>query len=259
MIFEQLSAGGCRSYLIGCADTCAAALIDPEISQIDRYLALAARDGPAHPLRDRHAHARRPLLGDAAARASSLGVPVVMHRVQPGAVRRPARSTTARCSSSASCGCTVMHTPGHTRDSMCLQRRGPRVHRRHAADRRAPAAPTCRAATRGALRQPVRPRAAARSGAEGLSGARLQGPQPLDDRRRRSPATRACRSATASAFVEMMHSLNLTHADAPHRGAAHQHERRQDGRTDAGRGRGTGAVHVAGRAAGAHRSCRATT
>ena len=37
MIFEQVATGGCQSYLIGCSETCAAALIDPEISQIDRY------------------------------------------------------------------------------------------------------------------------------------------------------------------------------------------------------------------------------
>ena len=29
MIFEQIATGGCQSYLIGCADTCAAAVIDP--------------------------------------------------------------------------------------------------------------------------------------------------------------------------------------------------------------------------------------
>ena len=45
MIFEHFTAGGCQSYLVGCADTCAAALIDPESSLVDRYLAFAARDG----------------------------------------------------------------------------------------------------------------------------------------------------------------------------------------------------------------------
>ena len=45
MIFEQIATGGCQSYLIGCDDTCAAALIDPELSQIDHYIALASRDG----------------------------------------------------------------------------------------------------------------------------------------------------------------------------------------------------------------------
>ena len=45
MLFEQIASGGCRSYLVGCEATCAAALIDPEVSQVDRYLAPAARHG----------------------------------------------------------------------------------------------------------------------------------------------------------------------------------------------------------------------
>ena len=45
MIFEQIATGGCQSYLIGCADTLSAVLIDPEASRVDRYKALAARDG----------------------------------------------------------------------------------------------------------------------------------------------------------------------------------------------------------------------
>jgi hypothetical protein len=36
MLFETVSCGGCRSYVIGCEKSCAAALIDPELSQIDR-------------------------------------------------------------------------------------------------------------------------------------------------------------------------------------------------------------------------------
>ena len=43
MIFEQIATGGCQSYLVGCADSNVAAVIDPEASQIDRYVALAAR------------------------------------------------------------------------------------------------------------------------------------------------------------------------------------------------------------------------
>jgi glyoxylase-like metal-dependent hydrolase (beta-lactamase superfamily II) len=58
VIFEQFSVGGCRSYLVGCADSCAAVLIDPEISAIDRYVALAARDGlRIHYVIDTHTHA----------------------------------------------------------------------------------------------------------------------------------------------------------------------------------------------------------
>ena len=45
MIFERVTTGGCQSYLIGCGDTHCAALIDPEISQIGRYQALASRAG----------------------------------------------------------------------------------------------------------------------------------------------------------------------------------------------------------------------
>ena len=45
MIFEQVATGGCQSYLVGCPETLSGALIDPEISQIDRYMALAARHG----------------------------------------------------------------------------------------------------------------------------------------------------------------------------------------------------------------------
>ena len=59
MIFEHFStAAGCQSYLIGCAESCAAALIDPEITLIDRYLASAAQDGlRIHYLVDTHTHA----------------------------------------------------------------------------------------------------------------------------------------------------------------------------------------------------------
>jgi hypothetical protein len=71
MIFETVASGGCRSYIIGCEETCAAALIDPELSQIDRYLALAAKKWSAHSVSCRHAYARGSLLRYAAARADA--------------------------------------------------------------------------------------------------------------------------------------------------------------------------------------------
>ena len=43
MIFERIATGGCQSYLLGCSDTHAAIVIDPNQAQIDRYLGLAAR------------------------------------------------------------------------------------------------------------------------------------------------------------------------------------------------------------------------
>ncbi len=58
MIYEQIATGGCQSYLLGCSETCAAVVIDPEASQIDRYLGLAARDGlRIRYLIDTHTHA----------------------------------------------------------------------------------------------------------------------------------------------------------------------------------------------------------
>jgi glyoxylase-like metal-dependent hydrolase (beta-lactamase superfamily II) len=58
MILETVASGGCRSYLIGCHESCAAALIDPELSQIDRYLALGAQHGlRIRYLIDTHTHA----------------------------------------------------------------------------------------------------------------------------------------------------------------------------------------------------------
>jgi glyoxylase-like metal-dependent hydrolase (beta-lactamase superfamily II) len=119
MIFEHLSAGGCQSYLVGCAESCAAALIDPELSLIDRYLALAARDGlRIHYLIDTHTHADHFSATQQLAR--HLGVPVAMHRQSPA----PFVGLTLDDGEMLAVGklrLQVLHTPGHTRDSMCLR------------------------------------------------------------------------------------------------------------------------------------------
>src|SRR5258707_15160563 len=82
MILEYISSGGCRSYLVGCEETCAAALIDPELSQIDRYNALAARHGLRFRyLIDTHTHADH--FSATRQLANQLNVPVVMHRASP--------------------------------------------------------------------------------------------------------------------------------------------------------------------------------
>ena len=119
MVFEQIVAGGCRSYLIGCAETCAAAVIDPEISQVDRYLALAARDGlRIHYVIDTHTHADHFSATQQLAR--QLGVTVVMHRESP-APFVDMRVDDGEMLVLGQLRLQVMHTPGHTRDSMCLR------------------------------------------------------------------------------------------------------------------------------------------
>lgn len=119
MIFETVAAGGCRSYLIGCEESCAAALIDPELGQIDRYLALAARDGlRIRYLIDTHTHADHFSATQQLAR--QLGVPVVMHSASP-APFVDLRLQDGELLVLGRLRVQAMHTPGHTRDSMCLQ------------------------------------------------------------------------------------------------------------------------------------------
>jgi glyoxylase-like metal-dependent hydrolase (beta-lactamase superfamily II)/rhodanese-related sulfurtransferase len=118
MLFEQIASGGCRSYLIGCAESCAAALIDPELSQIDRYLALAARHGlRIHYVIDTHTHADH--FSATRELARRLDVPIVMHQASPA----PFVNMRLGDGESIVLGklrINTMHTPGHTRDSMCL-------------------------------------------------------------------------------------------------------------------------------------------
>ena len=118
MIFEAVATGGCRSYVIGCEETCAAALIDPELSQIDRYMALATRDGlRIRYLVDTHTHADHFSATQQLAR--QLGVPVVMHSASP-APFVDLRLQGGELLVVGRLRLQAIHTPGHTRDSMCL-------------------------------------------------------------------------------------------------------------------------------------------
>jgi glyoxylase-like metal-dependent hydrolase (beta-lactamase superfamily II)/rhodanese-related sulfurtransferase len=118
MIFEQIASGGCQSYLVGCDATCAAALIDPEISQIDRYLALAAKHGMRiRFLVDTHTHADHFSATQELARR--LEVPVIMHRQSP-APFVDMRVDDGEMILVGDLRLRVLHTPGHTRDSMCV-------------------------------------------------------------------------------------------------------------------------------------------
>ena len=119
MIYEQIATGGCQSYLLGCSETCAAVVIDPEISQIDRYLGLAARDGlRIHYLIDTHTHADH--FSATRQLARQLDVPVVMHRESP-APFVDMRLDDGDMVLVGRLRLSVIHTPGHTRDSMCLR------------------------------------------------------------------------------------------------------------------------------------------
>src|ERR1700684_471095 len=118
MIFETVATGGCRSYLVGCEETCAAALIDPELSQIDRYNALAARHGLRFRyLIDTHTHADH--FSATRQLANQLGAPVVMHRASP-APFIDLRLEGGDLLVVGRLRLQSLYTPGHTADSMCL-------------------------------------------------------------------------------------------------------------------------------------------
>jgi glyoxylase-like metal-dependent hydrolase (beta-lactamase superfamily II)/rhodanese-related sulfurtransferase len=118
VLFEHVATGGCQSYLVGCPESCAAAVIDPEVSQVDRYLALAARDGlRIRYVIDTHTHADHfsasRLLGD------QVKAPVVMHRSST-APTVDMRVDDGDMVLVGKLRLQVLHTPGHTRDSMSL-------------------------------------------------------------------------------------------------------------------------------------------
>jgi glyoxylase-like metal-dependent hydrolase (beta-lactamase superfamily II)/rhodanese-related sulfurtransferase len=118
VIFEQVATGGCLSYLVGCPDTFAAALIDPEASQIDRYIGLASRHGlHVRYVIDTHTHADH--FSASRQVAQRLQAAWVMHRASPA----PGVGLPVDDGDLLRIGelrLRVLHTPGHTADSMCL-------------------------------------------------------------------------------------------------------------------------------------------
>jgi len=118
MIFEQVATGGCQSYLVGCEASRSAALIDPELTQIDRYLGLAARDGlRIRYLIDTHTHADH--FSATRELGERLGTPVVAHRLSP-APYVALKLEDGELLQVGGLKVQALHTPGHTRDSMCL-------------------------------------------------------------------------------------------------------------------------------------------
>ena len=119
MIFHQIATGGCQSYLLGCPGTCAAVLIDPALSQLDRYVGLLAREGlRLRYVVDTHTHADH--FSAARQIKESLGVPAVMYRdsIAPYA---DLRLDDGDMLIAGNIRLQALHTPGHTSDSMCLR------------------------------------------------------------------------------------------------------------------------------------------
>ena len=118
MIFEQIATGGCQSYLVGCEATRSAVLIDPEFSQIDRYLGLVSQLGlHVRYVVDPHTHADH--FSGSRELGKALDAPVVMNRLSP-APFADIRLDDGDMLIVGEMRLQALHTPGHTRDSMCL-------------------------------------------------------------------------------------------------------------------------------------------
>lgn len=118
MVFEQVATGGCQSYLLGCEATRAAVLIDPELSQIDHYVGLAHQHGlRVRYVVDTHTHADH--FSGSRELGKALHAPVVAHRLSP-APYVDMRLDDGDMLIAGEIRLKAMHTPGHTRDSMCL-------------------------------------------------------------------------------------------------------------------------------------------
>ena len=118
MIFEQIATGGCQSYLIGCEGTLCGAVIDPEITQVDRYRARASHHGlHIRYVIDTHTHADHFSAGKALSEA--LNAPLVMHASSPAPHAR-LRLDDDDMVLVGDLRVHALHTPGHTADSMCL-------------------------------------------------------------------------------------------------------------------------------------------
>lgn len=118
MLFETFAAGGCRSYLIGCETSCAAVLIDPELSLAHHYRGYLSKHGlTLRYLVDTHTHADH--FSATRQLGKALDVPVVMHRLSP-APHAGLRLDDGDMLIAGRLKIKAMHTPGHTRDSICL-------------------------------------------------------------------------------------------------------------------------------------------
>ena len=118
MIFEQVATGGCQSYLIGCGETCQAAVIDPEVRQINRYQALASQHGVRiRYVIDTHTHADH--FSASKQLSELLHVPAVAHRYSPSpyVTMHVDEGDVIKV---GSLRLSVLYTPGHTRDAMSL-------------------------------------------------------------------------------------------------------------------------------------------
>jgi glyoxylase-like metal-dependent hydrolase (beta-lactamase superfamily II) len=118
MFFQQIADGGCQSYIVGCEESCGAVLIDPALGQVDRYLGIANREGlRIRYIIETHTHADH--FSAARQLREQLGALIVMHRYS-SAPHVDMHVEDGHLIAVGALRFRILHTPGHTRDSMCI-------------------------------------------------------------------------------------------------------------------------------------------
>ncbi len=175
MLFEQLRAGGCLSYIAGCEKTCAGVIVDPALDLVDRYVALTVEKGlRIRYVIDSHTHADH--FSAARELARQLGARIVMHR-RSAAPFADMRVDDGELLVVGELRVGVIHTPGHTDDSMptcrpAIPRRSTRASSGSSSLSTTRSASSRRTITRGGSRAPSEPRRRAIPASRRRSGLR---------------------------------------------------------------------------------------
>jgi len=118
MLCRQIGDGPCKTYLLASEKTREAVLVDPLLQKIDEDLRLLASEGLKLALViDSHTHADH--LSAGAALSERAGVPYLMHRDSRSA-RVNRRASDGEVLSFGDLRVSLLHTPGHTADSLTL-------------------------------------------------------------------------------------------------------------------------------------------
>ncbi|MBI2876534.1 MAG: MBL fold metallo-hydrolase [Candidatus Tectomicrobia bacterium] len=118
VLFDQLNEGACKTYLVADETSQEAMLVDPVLERIEHYLReLERRRLSLQYILDTHAHADH--ISGASALADRTGASYVMHR------NAPCRCVQVRVDEGdtlrlGALEIRLLHTPGHTQDSMTL-------------------------------------------------------------------------------------------------------------------------------------------
>jgi len=118
IFFEQIRSAGCLSYILGCAKERICVVIDPELDKADDYVGLAeflkakilyAIDTHTHADHNSACKVMRERHGIKVVMQRAADAPYLDVRVDDGDAIEFGRQSL-----------TVIHTPGHTQDAMCL-------------------------------------------------------------------------------------------------------------------------------------------